>query len=628
VSSSSFGSASTAHEKVDQARAAIQRWVAGLPYAVSGLSVVAVTATLFVTFASGFDWTDEGFYLNWIAFPWDFSASVTMFGFVYHPLYVLAHGDIVLLRRLNLIATVLLAAILAVLIDAPVRSAVAPAVRRWITASSCLPVAGLVLIFYKFLPPTPNYNSLNLQGLLISAIGIVLLQKSRWEGIGGYVLLASGLTLCFLAKPPTAAGVAVLVCAYFLLVRGTRNLPRKGIAVGVASLMACLLLAAFLIDGTPLAFARRLISGSEYLRLMYSGHSLSLVDHFVSRLDLVLSWKRAILHPALAVCGGALAWLSLRGRPIPLKIDGWISGVLIAGLLWSLLSLWGVAPPVKAFHRRAEDVALLAVPAGAFAVAGVRFALARASHEARDRLCFSALLLALPFAYAYGSGMPLLLQSANAAFFWCIGGLVLFQDRHLRICYVLIMQILVVLAVGAHLHQPYRQPEPIFAPKVAVTIPWQSGVEVGLTPDSARYALTLARIAQASGWRPRTPLLDLTGNYPGAQYFLSGKPVGAPWILGLFLGSEGYARKLLADVPCEELAHAWVLTGSNEETALSPRLLEAHGIDLSGALVEVGTLISPIEEDGFRYAQMLYKPARPPEQAVAACRDTRSHSQP
>src|ERR1700737_2646485 len=52
---------------------------------------------------SGFEFTDEGFYLNWISNPWDYHASVTQFGFVYHPLYKLVGGDIALLRQPNVL---------------------------------------------------------------------------------------------------------------------------------------------------------------------------------------------------------------------------------------------------------------------------------------------------------------------------------------------------------------------------------------------------------------------------------------------------------------------------------------------------------------------------------------------
>jgi hypothetical protein len=613
---------------------AVRRWGARLPHAGGALSAIALAVTLLVSFGRGFDWSDEGFYLNWIAFPWDFSASVTMFGFVYHPFYLLADGNIVLLRRLNLLATLLLAVILAVLVGAEDR-APADGRGRWARVWSCLPVAAVVLIFYRFAPPTPSYNSLNLQALLIAAIGIVLLKRSRREAVVGWVLLGLGVSLSFLAKPPSAVAVAVLAFAYLLLVRGARNLPWKGIAVGTSSLIAFLLLAAFLIDGSPAAFVQRLVVGREDLRVMSSGHSLSLGEHFsLTRLGLILSWKRILLWSTVAAGVAVLAWWSLRRPGLLSRLHGWIAAALLAGLLWSFLSLWGFAPPAEAIqrpeahHPRIEEAVLLALPAGAFAAAIVLLAFSPAGRSGRDRLCLGGLLLALPFAYAYGSGLPVFLESTNAGFFWSLAGLALFPGRDFRVLYVLMTQILVVLAIAAHLDRPYRQSDGIFAPKVPVSIPWRGGTEVGLAPDSANYGLGLAELAEKGGLRPRTPMIDLTGNYPGAQYFLGSKPVGSPWIIGIFPQIETYAGKVLAHVPCEELAEAWVLTGSNEETALPTRLLTAHGINLPEALMELGTLTSPEEEDGFRYTQTLYKPIRPAAQAVAACREARRHDQP
>ena len=50
----------------------------------------------------GFDFTDEGYYLNWISNPFYYEASATQFGFIYHPLYLFVGEDLVLLRKTNL----------------------------------------------------------------------------------------------------------------------------------------------------------------------------------------------------------------------------------------------------------------------------------------------------------------------------------------------------------------------------------------------------------------------------------------------------------------------------------------------------------------------------------------------
>ena len=57
----------------------------------------------------GYDFTDEGFYLNWISRPFNYAASSTQFGFAYHPLYLLVDGSVSALRQANLVATYIFA---------------------------------------------------------------------------------------------------------------------------------------------------------------------------------------------------------------------------------------------------------------------------------------------------------------------------------------------------------------------------------------------------------------------------------------------------------------------------------------------------------------------------------------
>src|SRR5437016_5064779 len=77
-------------------------FASGMQLAGLAISIVASLLLLgwvMIRCRSGFDFTDEGFYLNWISDPWRFRSSVTQFGFVYYPLYKLVDGDIVLLRQ-------------------------------------------------------------------------------------------------------------------------------------------------------------------------------------------------------------------------------------------------------------------------------------------------------------------------------------------------------------------------------------------------------------------------------------------------------------------------------------------------------------------------------------------------
>src|ERR1700737_3121572 len=166
---------------------------------------------------SGFDFTDEGFYLNWISNPWNFHSSVTQFGFVYHPLYRLVGGDIVLLRQANV---VILFALGWALCFTLLRSifiqwdSIDAALRAGAIGVALVTGAGTLSFFDVWLP-TPSYNSLTLQSLMLASIGALLADRelSR-SSSAGWILVGIGGSLAFLAKPTSAAALGCIAAAY------------------------------------------------------------------------------------------------------------------------------------------------------------------------------------------------------------------------------------------------------------------------------------------------------------------------------------------------------------------------------------------------------------------------------
>lgn len=86
--------------------------VAGSSHAMTGLTLAATMLILgwVLKYSSyGIEFTDEGFHLVSISNPFIYDFSITQFGFVYHPLYVLLGGDIAALRQANILVTFALA---------------------------------------------------------------------------------------------------------------------------------------------------------------------------------------------------------------------------------------------------------------------------------------------------------------------------------------------------------------------------------------------------------------------------------------------------------------------------------------------------------------------------------------
>ena len=252
--------------------AARMEWIA---LAISAAASVLLLGWVMLRCRSGFDFTDEGFYLNWISNPWNFRSSVTQFGFVYHPLYKLVGGDIVLLRQANVLILFALGWALCV---ALLRSIFI----RWdsIGASPRVGTVGVALVagagsltFFDLWLPTPSYNSLTIQSMMLAATGALLAGRELSKpSLAGWILVGIGGGLAFLAKPTSAAMLGCMVAVY-LAAAGKFRL--RGLSIAVAVAVFFLGAAALAIDGSLFGFVRRIVDGLDIGNRLLAKHNLT-----------------------------------------------------------------------------------------------------------------------------------------------------------------------------------------------------------------------------------------------------------------------------------------------------------------------------------------------------------------
>lgn len=201
----------------------------------------------------GMDMTDESFYLVWIANPSNYRVSATQFGFIYHPIYELLHGNIAALRQVNILFTFGLAWLLGNFFLEKVFGKLSlDKLSRLIISGSIATAALTSLLFAGLWLPTPSYNSLAFQSLLIVSTGLLLAHiKANRESLGGWILIGIGGWLAFMAKPTTAAALCLLVSLYLLCARKF-NIRLAAVSISVA--MGSIALSALVIDGSILAF--------------------------------------------------------------------------------------------------------------------------------------------------------------------------------------------------------------------------------------------------------------------------------------------------------------------------------------------------------------------------------------
>ncbi|ARQ57003.1 hypothetical protein Kim5_CH00896 [Rhizobium sp. Kim5] len=580
---------------------------------IVALGLLAVTSIVFLirllTIANrGIDLTDEGYYLAWISDPWIFSGEASQFGYIYHPVYLLVNGNIALLRQLNLLAVFMLAAILAHIALSRLRRPHSAIFRYYSTMTLSLAIASTSLIFFQIWIPTPSYNSLAFQALLIAGIGLLLAEEDRWK-MSGWFLIGIAVWLAFMAKPTTAVILALIIAMYFIEAPRERFLPA---VLAATATIILILLFALSVHGSITAFFDNLNEGASFARSIGGSSSYSIGS--VIRLDIRIPGPRALLL-IVTTCVVLTATFLLSRSQAERVFAGLTSIATLAGLFFAIVFNIPILKPSNFFALQ-----LWAVPAAA--TASIIAAFLRGNTKWLPGKCILPLCLGMfPLAYTFGTMSNYWASGASAGFFWVIAGVLLLRNypniTHVFLPLAAYGQLLTILVVLLALQYPYRQLWPINLQTEPVSL--ASGAQLLLSADAATYFKELHSAAAASGFMRGDPVIDLTGQSPGALFTMGAKPVGRAWIIGGYAGSEATARKALQRVGCREISNSWLLTEPNGARSLQLSILGELGINVQTDYVSVASINLPAADPTRQMTQILLRPTRTVEEMTSVC---------
>ncbi|ASC64843.1 hypothetical protein B9P52_11240 [Achromobacter denitrificans] len=586
---------------------------------LSGVGTLLILTWALKYSAYGIDFTDEGFYLNWVSNPFIYESSTTQFGFVYHPLYVLLGGDIAALRRSNILITFVLAwglvyALFKSLAPQPEESQIAMPVAAAGLATSAFVVFDSGLI-------TPSYNSLALQALLLAGIGLLWANKnSTPASVSGWLMLAAGGWLSFMAKPSTALALVIGVIIYLLFSRKF-TIRLVFLAAAIASFL--LLMSALLIDGSVWGFVQRLRLGIEFNQFLGGGHSLMQI----LRID-DFQLGESVELAAILVAGAS--FLVTCGVVTGKKLG------LIISLLMSLVAFAYIAALVGGLIHQMDDfgrfqgMLILSVVGGIILSGLVLGRVEEIKNITLSQWALIALFFVMPHIYAFGTNSNYWQGGSWAGIFWLLGGLgmlILIGRGRLNwtstLSLSLVVQAVVATLLFTGLERPYRQPDPLSANQTVLKIgPSQS--KLVLSADYAIYIEEATAVAKKAGFEPETPVIDLSGQSPGILYAMGAESIGQAWIIGGYPGSMKRAAAALGRVDCEKIASAWVLYEPDGPRSISADLLSMQGVSFPSDYRLAGGWVSAAGAGGYgeRRKQYLYAPSRKPEN-VKSCREAR-----
>lgn len=248
----------------------------------------------------------------------------------------------------------------------------------------------------------------------------------------------------------------------------------------------------------------------------------------------------------------------------------------------------------------------------------------------RVPLSRAALFLTMPYVYAFGTSNDYWYQSGAAAYFWVLSAAILLWEtpglraRKLAILPLLIVcQVLTGILVNHSIDHPYRQPESLR--RQSALLAFNGGGNLLISSTYRDYVLAARAVAARADFVPGTPMIDLTGHTPGLLAALGGLPLGQPWLVGGYPGSNKLAVTSLAGQSCESLIKAWLLTEPGGPFALSDsKILSGFGAKLKSDYTIVGKFDTATFPGGSDqpHTQYLLRPSRPTDTALQACKRT------
>ena len=594
-----------------------------MEWAVLTLSAITTICTLgWVLWYSryGIDFTDESFYLVSISNPFNYALTATQFGFIYHPLYQLLDGNIANLRQVNILIIFCLAwAVSSIFLKSVYGNQALERMPRLIISAG-IATASLALLDTWL--PTPGYNSLALQALLVAAIGFLLADKQITPiSVAGWALIGVGGWLSFMAKPTTAAALGVCTVLY-LIVAGKFSIRYLVISLAIA--VGLLVLTALVIDGSVITFIDRLKGGAELATMLSGGHTITKllrVDSFYlsEKLKTILTITTIIIFASAylfqsktkAMMYGGASLSALFAMVTLAMVFGLTHQTINAGMFQGLL-FWsiGIAAILLEFALYRFKVLL---------------------QISRSEWAMALSFLVFPHVFAVGTGNNYWVAGIHAGIFWALAGLVILGPigRTQKVTSLLLPFGLAVPLVAAALIQPgieapYRQPKPLYVNDYEIDIGRQGSTLV-LSKEYGQYFAEAIESAKHAQFKKGTPMIDLTGQSPGILYAIGASSIGQAWTIGGYPGSENLAVATLKRVSCEELSIAWLIVEIEGPRRISPEVLSSFGANIATDFKIVGAFKTAQGAGGYNETRLqhLLKPVRNVGSAIKACEATR-----
>lgn len=549
--------------------------------------------------AYGLDFTDEGFYLNWISNPYLYQTSISQFGFIYNPIYILANENIIWLRKINILFIYCLSFVLTFILISNISNIEKLNIIKKILISIAIASCSLNFIFIQ----TPSYNDLNFQGLLIVSIGILLIDnKNVFKNFLAHIILSFGVWITFLAKPSSFIGLIIMLLVYFIM---TRNFQIRFILISITFFILLLIMTALLIDQSIFLYIKRYMIELKTFNLLQSYHGLEKIFRIDS---LKLSYEIQISVLLIFLLSAILTWNDFKNNKYKNLF------FILTSLF--IISIIGININTNLNFNFGDY--------GFYQILGIfcACALINLIFIIKNKINFNDVLwslmlffLSLPYIFAMGSGNNYWWQGRLVLFFWLIASFILilpivFKYKKFKslISLILISQLIISIHIKERIDSPYRQDQSLSLSVYKMTS-YKSKTPI-LSTEFQKYVNKVKDLIKINGFQKNDPMIDLSGQSPGLLYLIGAKSIGTPWNIGSYKGSFDLAKARFDLVKCLEISNSWIIFEPKGPRSISAELIHYLGGKFPDGYELIGYVQTPIGAGGYKKKriQEIYKP--------------------
>jgi hypothetical protein len=528
-----------------------------LPWA-SGLLLVAGYAFLTYNLNRTLDLSDEGSYLLQISRPFDDAYRIHNYGALLHPIFSSLGQDVYALRLFSL-ATLGLVAVFFGLGLGALGSRAGYKLSAAAQASLLCALPTAALSYYCNGPMTPSYNWCNLVGMLICLASLCLYTSvclggqspARWLGRTACLIgVAFGGVVSFLAKPPTAGGLAVVALLWLALLPQARSRRRRLGDIFLAACLAAGLLAlhfTFLTEGLRTSISK--YQAGVWALSLVPNYSFASLTHDIYFYPAQKKWAWLFI---------GIFTLYIISLELFRRYHNNTKTTLIAILLAASATLGAVAFIV---FQPLGDL----YPTLIFVAFGAMLLYADYKTVSKRFFLVPVFIFMCQFLYGFGSANALNYNLSKALVILAGGMLVAFSltkpamRTPLVTASALVVSIFALASLAHFIKTPYRQDAPLMALNAPLKLRDHS-TPLYVTQSRKEFMECIRKMALAHGWRPGMPLLHLSFDVGAVPFMLQAKSTGTQIpVRPVYIPIKNhvlYYRRAATD---EELRQSWIL---------------------------------------------------------------------